>query len=302
MVEHAGSSRPDAVASISPTGVKIILDAPTNTLTAGISVTNISLSTSKTYKLAFGGAGQSAYIDDNQFAALQTANAGDNSVTEQRLFKAPTTATATAASNYIVSSDAIKANAQLFPGGGFCTDCNFIKWGAWGTQVAYGTNTDAVHLGWWVAGDVLPNNAVPTTKMTAHYDGNAIGDVTRKQGQDWLTYVATGDMQMDWNFGERSGRLAINNFDKSVNDGRGYDFSGTMLHVPGSGGSPNQFAGVIGGNGLIGGATGSFVGPMSGTPSAPQGVIGSWNVGNNNYNAVGIFAGAQHGTAVVAGR
>jgi hypothetical protein len=36
-------------------------------------------------------------------------------------------------------------------------------------------------------------------------------------------------------------------------------------------------------------ARGSFVNDLSGNPA--RGVIGNWNVGNNNYKATGIFAG-----------
>ena len=36
---------------------------------------------------------------------------------------------------------------------------------------------------------------------------------------------------------------------------------------------------------------GSFVRPMN--EGLPSGAIGNWNIGNNHYEATGIFAGAK---------
>ena len=146
--------------------------------------------------------------------------------------------------------------------------------------------------------------------MTASYEGHAIGNVaTNIGGNGWVTYVATGDMYMDWDFNARSGNLSIYHFDRSITPG-GLTFGGTMT-TPGELTGKNTFGGPLSLsgdlpnnlnelNGMTGSATGSFVrGPINfnndGRPvsgSTPQGVIGNWNVGSERYSATGIFAGS----------
>ena len=94
---------------------------------------------------------------------------------------------------------------------------------------------------------------------------------------------------MSWSFAERSGTLAINNFDANGAQGP-LNVSGPMT-IPGE--LTNQFGGslegTVGVNAINGAATGSFVkGPIS----PAQGVIGNWNVGNPSYKATGVFAGS----------
>ncbi len=62
-----------------------------------------------------------------------------------------------------------------------------------------------MNLGWWIAGQVTPNDQ-PTRGTTATYNGDAIGNVN---GGRPGTYVATGDMNMGWDFGKRTGLLTI---------------------------------------------------------------------------------------------
>ncbi len=87
----------------------------------------------------------------------------------------------------------------------FCQSCDFIKWGAWGARVDYTqhngqTATADIPLGWWIAGNVVPVSDMPT-RGTATYVGDAIGNVTNSGQQ----YVATGNMNMGWDFGKRWG-------------------------------------------------------------------------------------------------
>jgi len=202
--------------------------------------------------------------------------------------------------SYFVSADAINANAVLFPGQtvegpngleqkrAFCQNCSFIKWGAWGTRTSYTNyneqqvNADT-HLGWWIAGDVVSGSDMPLTG-TASYAGDAIGTVASKQNGSWNQYVATGDMNMDWNFAARGGTLSISHFD-------GKSFSGPMF-APGRA----NFSGPLGNlnTGIIGSASGSFVG-SPGHGLTPAGVIGNFGVGNiqNTWKANGIFGGTQ---------
>ena len=78
---------------------------------------------------------------------------------------------------------------------------------------------DDVHLGWWVAGDVIDNSDLPTD-ASASYGGHVIGNVSTNIGSNgWHTYVATGDMDMNWDFNSRSGDLTISKFDQSITPG-----------------------------------------------------------------------------------
>jgi hypothetical protein len=198
---------------------------------------------------------------------------------------------------YKVSADAIGANEVLFPSQtvsadnpddppvqrrAFCQICTFLTWGAWGARSDYQkgdqTVTNDVNLGWWIAGETATKEQMPTTGNAA-YSGDAIGNVD----SDGQQYVATGAMDMSWNFGRRSGTLSISEFD-------GKDFSGRMI-APGRA----EFAGALtGSGGLIGEANGAFVGPTqlpNNLPGFPQGVIGNFGVGNSTWQATGIFGG-----------
>ena len=191
---------------------------------------------------------------------------------------------------------------------------------------------DVAILGWWVAGDIAAVGDLPFDG-TASYSGGAIGQVvtninadasTDLVGQDgWTTYTATGDMDMNWDFGKRSGDLKISKFDQANFGTDGLTFRGNMC-APGvtacgtTTPSGNHFGGKLTGqlpadgqNGelppgardLDGFAVGSFTrGPgnydqETGKPikgSIPQGVMGSWGVGNDRYQASGIFAGKRN--------
>ena len=144
--------------------------------------------------------------------------------------------------------------------------------------------TKDVQLGWWIAGDVVTSTRLPTTG-SATYAGDAIGNVNNNGKQ----YVATGDMDMSWNFGKRSGRLDITHFD-------GKDFGGPLcgaglLCAKGD----NHFVGVLSGSGVAGTAAGSFVHPHNWQRQTrqPDGVIGNFGVTGNHYQVTGIFGGVK---------
>ncbi len=87
----------------------------------------------------------------------------------------------------------------------FCDNCDFLQWGAWGARFGFGTDStsyyaDNVHLGWWVAGDVITaaqldacdrplHRAAPTTFVATQSATSPTISATR----GWTTYVATGD-------------------------------------------------------------------------------------------------------------
>lgn len=177
--------------------------------------------------------------------------------------------------------------AQTDPAPPICNKCEFLKWGAFGTEVRFsdgGESTPYVDRinGWWVAGDLTSPTEIDklaALDATATYRGHALGSVLNNGER----YDAAGNLLVNWEFAQRKGDLTISNFD-------GQTF-GTGKHgltqVPSG---ANQFSGALsGGDGLTGKANGSFVrGPVS----PAQGVIGNWNVGRNGYTATGIFAGS----------
>lgn len=188
-----------------------------------------------------------------------------------------------------------------------CSKCDFMKWGAWGANIQPGGQGTKVAdnqadnenggfhlLGWWVAGNVVSSSDLP--KMGgATYSGTAIGTVANNlHGDGWQTYVASGDMSMNWNFASRSGNLNIDHFDTSVAHGNGLSFSGAMS-APGT---LNRFGGNLALTNqclprnladLAGTAQGSFV---RGGNNPAAGVLGNWKIGGSRYGAAGIFGGS----------
>jgi hypothetical protein len=306
-------------ASERPGDFKIGFDQDTNTLWADITVFDQGNDVVDSYQLKLGTPNgsslqnRSAYIDDLHYGAIETGS-GD---------VVTNFGTANAAS-YIVSGDQIGVtkffpetfeqvnNGDDGPYRPFCTDCDFIKWGAWGTRVAFGgdpdnpTYVDNVHLGWWVAGDmtsIASLDALAAQGAEATYSGNAIGTVANKiNSNTWSTYTAAGKLDMGWEFAKRSGEFSITKFDRA-NFPRtgGLSFRGEMK-APGvldngiSTDNSNSFSGPIAGNlpgnlgSLSGAARGSFVNDSIGNPA--RGVIGNWNIGGQDYKAGGIFAGS----------
>jgi hypothetical protein len=180
--------------------------------------------------------------------------------------------------------------------------------------------TDAIAIAEQLAD---PDNFL-ATDPNATYAGTAIGTVANDLDGNgvWQTYRAAGDLNMNWNFAQRSGDLTISHFDTAHIAG-GLTFAGPMCApgvACGSGGHQfttpqgNHFGGPLAlGNSaglsedlrtklsdLGGFATGSFVaGPANFdannaviTGSKPQGVMGNWSGGNDKYKATGIFGGA----------
>jgi hypothetical protein len=187
-----------------------------------------------------------------------------------------------------------------------CEECNFIKWGFWDASVTYGegqtAGSDTFTHGLWVAGALATVGEIDSLAAlggTATYDGTAIGSVSRLTTENgWITYQATGDMHMNWDFGQRGGDLTISAFDKSPDFlPDGLTVSGTMI-TPGqldtASIKKNQFGGILTGSGLVGAATGSFV---KNGDNVAGGVIGNWGAGGivnqKPYEVIGIFGGKQ---------
>ena len=179
-------------------------------------------------------------------------------------------------------------------GEALCTSCSFLKWGAWLANLDFQTNqgvsdqtpTHQVQAaGWFVSGDLTTVGQIDTlaaNHATASYTGNGIGNVASLQDNTWNTYVATGGLNMNWNFAQRNGDLTISNFDnRSYGTGQG----GLTQPV-----DINKFSGTLSqiGGPMTGNATGSFVnnGPNN---RVLVGVIGNFNVHGDGYGATGVF-------------
>jgi hypothetical protein len=311
-------------------------DPDSNTLKASITVRDVQNGDYATdaYTFGFGDdpsnpeapRGRSAYIDDRNYAAIENGTSQvsyydySNEYSLSSNYQQPQLSAYeySEATSYLVNGDQLGVT-KYFPetfgptaGGAdpppFCTGCEFIERGAWGSRVAFGNEgdpenpeyVDDIHMGWWVAGDLASAgnpeadlDRLLATGASATYTGNVIGDVASLGESGWTTYTASGDLDMTWSFADRSGTLAISNFDANGPQGP-LNVSGTMS-APGTltSYSANQFGGslhgTVGESSINGAATGSFVrGPLS----PAQGVIGDWNVGNSSYKATGIFAGS----------
>jgi hypothetical protein len=256
--------------------------------------------------------GRSAVINGNIYAAVESATVKSTATVENGYGDGHHSVVADA-SLYLVSSGLLgtTGNVQL------CTGCDFMKWGTWGGQLQFndsgGPVTADVNLGWYVVGNLTTDTQLNdhatwlATGPSATYNGTAIGNVAslNTQTQAWSTYVATGDLAMNWDFAKRSGNLSISKFDTSAIPG-GLTFVGAMC-APGVAGcntpTGNHFGGPLGAaasapnttlpanlSDLAGSAVGSFV---NNGQTVAAGVIGNWNVHNDVYGATGIFGGRR---------
>ncbi len=275
-----GKGEPDLLLS-GIDGVKLALAPKSGTITADLKVTRteyflIFPKTVTDYNIGFRGG---AFNQDKTYFAL--ADSGSTSVIRTDVFShnPPT-----------IFSSVAHTTPEPGPGfgnlnAGLCSSCDFLQYGFWASDLAYGPNGNQIDKmgGWWVATDkpVSPSD-MPTTG-TARYDGDAVGTLALRDRREWQQFPATGKMTMDWNFGYRAGWLQIDKFGGEGTPKK--SFGGPMV-------APGQvdFAGIIGGNGALGSARGSFVGPRGG--EAPAGVMGNFGIGNSSWKANGVFGGS----------
>ncbi|MGH6792451.1 MAG: hypothetical protein ACRECF_06910, partial [Methyloceanibacter sp.] len=309
----------NVVASESPEDFDITFNKTTNTLSANMTVRDIQDSdddygtgdsATSAYQFKFGDNGasaatRSAYIDNLHYGAIESTGTSATTVFGNDENPLETSAS----TGYLISADQLnltKFFPETFgnPEDGLCNDCDFLQWGAWGSRVEFINNSsqyvDNIHLGFWVAGDVTDVDALYALGGYATYEGHAIGNVASSIDSDrWKTYIATGDLDINWSFAQRSGELTISKFDKKNFEG-GLTFEGPISEPnPYAFASGTHFQGNITGNlpqdlgALEGSAAGSFVGSTSNGTRPPPGVMGNWNVGGDNYKATGIFGGSK---------
>jgi hypothetical protein len=241
------------------------------------------------YQIGFGTVnefgGGSAFVDDDRFGAVQSA---DRELTRLRTDGEQDIANRASDNpgSYLISG---KANP--IEGFAHCTDCAFLDWGWWGTRVRVdgdgeeivGQRTDFVHMGTWVAGDITHPDDLPTN-ITASYEGTALGNVARVNSLGIAKYIASGDMNMEYDFNSRTGSMQISNFD-------GMNLISELSDASTS--SQALFGGDLSGSGVSGGVSGAFV--NNGADIA-AGVIGNFAVSGAGVSATGTIAGVRTGT------
>jgi hypothetical protein len=210
----------------------------------------------------------SAFIDDANFAMTHSATAGATYFEGN-----PATARVIA-----VTQSTVPVQNFLPEGVTFCS-CEYLTWGYWAGEVRYTSGprageTDRMHLGTWVAGELSSVAQIPVTG-TASYTGHVVGNVANN-GQH---YLAAGAFQHSWNFGSRTGTLAITKFD-------GVNFTGTSSAPL----TPRDFSGTFTGGGRFGELNGSFFRSPT-DPVAYQ--AGSFRILGELYKAHGIFVGKR---------
>ena len=179
-----------------------------------------------------------------------------------------------------------------------CVACEFMKWGSWETNFELsgtgqnGPYVEHLHgLGTWVVGDVASNQqfddyAETLDGVTATYQGTALGTV---YNDEQSPYLASGNLEMTYDFGDHSGTLDIRHFDAG-DDFDGYDFTG--MQVAGALSGP-AFAGS---NGNDGGNSYNVNGAFThNAGDLVAGVMGNFAVTADDgyYRATGIFVGAN---------
>jgi hypothetical protein len=199
------------------------------------------------------------------------------------------------------------SGGMIAPGTLLCNNCDFIKWGSWNAETTFpdthnGTpvSSQVAATGFWVAGDIPTMSDLPTQGV-ATYNGTTVGSISRRVDSVWNAYPAAGKLGMAWDFGSRSGLMAITNFKATDGYNRPPALNAIgAMSIPGQldADAPNKFSGrLIGSVGLLspvtGSATGSFV---RNGGDATAGIIGNWNAGNNKYRAEGVFGAGKTGS------
>jgi hypothetical protein len=219
--------------------------------------------------------GGQAFVDDNNFAALESQTNAQQIVVNG-------TATQPNGQLYLVSSGAAGAPTGLLPPGASYCQCDFLKWGYWGGDLTSANPSapriDRGGINTWVAGIQTPQsdlNSLISQSATATYTGHAIGSVFN----NGASYAAAGGFTGSYNFGTQTGTLAINNF-----DGRTLTASGK---APLTGANYSAAGSGVGIQGTI---NGTFYGPNA---AETGGNFAFQNTTGPSYLASGIFAGKR---------
>jgi hypothetical protein len=282
-----GINNPYALTSEGTTNFTMNLDPTFNVVQAQATLfETLDVNVVGAYLLTFGPTGptvggDSAFITDDIFGAHRNQDNDNTRLITDSSTSLPNKAGDNPGS-YLVSG-----RANPIAGYQHCTECDFIDWGWWGTRVrvdASGTEipserTDYVHMGTWVAGQLTDPTDLPTSGIV-NYSGTALGTMTRDVAGSVHKYIASGTMDMSFDFYSRSGQVDIGNFDGVT----------TSANVSQPSLTQNFVTGNFAGGGVIGTVDAAFV--DAGTAKA-AGVVGGFHFEGAGFNAVGTIAGVD---------
>ena len=224
-----------------------------------------------------GAAGSQAFIDNNNFAAAESA-VNPQQITINGTPSQPT------GQLYFASSGTAPPPTSLLPAGVSYCQCQYLQWGYWGGTLTSASGPgappriDAGNINSWVAG--VPTaagdlNSLIGQSATATYNGHAFGSVFN----NGASYVAAGGFTGTYNFGTQNGTVAVNNF-----DGHSFVASGTAPLI-----GPNySLSSTV--PGFSGSVHGTFYGPMA---AETGGSFAFQSTAGPSYLASGIFAGSR---------
>jgi hypothetical protein len=233
--------------------------------------------------LAFGStngadsAGFGTYVNNTVYAALDSPDT-QSSINGNKL---PLLANSTNSNPspriaMVTSGTVPTAINTVLPNGVTPCTCEFLQWGYWTGQAVSTTTqglgvnrTDRAFINTWLAG--TPTVTMPTSGQGS-YSGAAVGTVFN----NGTSYLAAGQFQQTYNFGNNTGTVNISNFDGasySANvTGSGRTFNGPLTGVANRTGSVN----------------GGFFGPNAVETGCNFGIQ---SITGTPYIASGIFAG-----------
>lgn len=288
--DSAGTLVITPYASSGSFGNTVTFDAATKSVSASFSLESQTYSgggSTPEIEVSFGNSSTadesdraSVLIDDDTYAATETADSSGNSIRDDSGSSTDADATSYFISNTLVdgADDAIFANVTTK-----CT-CAFLEWGYWGTSLVTDNPSPAadeitqVYLGTWAAGNIVGPNDLPQAG-TASYEGHAVGSVVNNGSQ----YLAAGDFAMSIDFSSRTGSASVTNFD-------GRDFSAS-LSEPNAFADDNLFSGLITDGGTMTGSLNASL--VAGPNSNYDGVVGDFTAIDGNWMATGVVVGER---------
>jgi hypothetical protein len=222
---------------------------------------------------AGGASDRSAFVDDQVFALREAAGGGrlQGSIAAN--------VDAVALSNYFW------ADRAAVPSGVALCACGFMTWGFWAADIVPANPSSGAHafrttLAGFVAGELPAAGDIPATG-TATYAGHAMADVKNPAGAQ---YVAFGNFQQTWDFGQRIGTATISGLDGAtyeaiVGSGNGRDLIGSLSGVS------------AGATGRSGGYAAAF---FRNGADAAGGIGGAFTLsGGDGYQAAGVVVGQR---------
>lgn len=200
---------------VAPGGILVATDATSGTVSAELKIARRDNGAIRTLYLG-GEAGPSAlapagvFIDNGRYAAREAAQPVADGAGIQAQGQAL----------LLVTGESINP-ATLWPGVQACR-CEYLDWGFWSGSVDWADGSqERYHMANWVAGELPELVQIPSTG-SASYAGQILGGVINGA----QSYLASGDMDVAWNFGARSGSMQVTGFDAA-------DYAGSLSSTDG---------------------------------------------------------------------